>query len=252
MSISAFNELTVDGTKNLQLGPKIGEMRLFCTSSYDNIVNANNLIDDVNNDMFSGWILPNGQEIDKDKFPEAYKIFGSNLPIIDDYFMKLNPFLYNVESDNNSTAIENGIQTAAAVHQHTANNGILEYEDKQAASKGIDFYYKLQYNVGVDTTYDWSNAVVDNCKNALEYGFIACECTSKTMAKVEVQVMTTIDVNNMNVVIDDSLKQLEENPTTPSYTNVIALIYIGKPYKQQIGQSTDGLLPDSSYQQYIT
>lgn len=252
ISIPSVPSLTLDGTKHLQLGPKIGEMRMFA-ADYASIVKANGIVDDMQSDQFSGWICPNGQSLDKDRFPAAYDMFGDTLPVIDKYLLKLNPYQYNTSDGQDSAQIVETIQPDAEQHQHETENGILEYEDSEAAKKGVQFKYTVQYRAAVDKTYDWSDAVVDNCNDALEYGYIVCGCTAKTMVQAEVQLVTTIDAANSNIEIAQSDYRLALKPTTPSFTNVIAMLYIGRPYRESSGISEqDGLLPDQSYQEYNT
>lgn len=252
ISIPMPPSLTLDGTKYLQLGPKIGEMRMVATD-YASIIRANSIVDDMQSDQFSGWICPNGQHLDKERFPAAYKIFGDTLPVIDKYLLKLNPFQYNTLDGQDSSQIIDVLQPDAAQHQHESENGIVTYEDEAAAKKGIMFKYEIQYSVGVDQTYDWSHAVVDKCNDALEYGYVVCPCTSKVMVQAEVQLITTIDAENSNIDIVQSDYRLALKPTTPSFTNVIAMLYIGRPYRESSGiNGQDSLLPDESYQEYST
>ena len=69
---------------------------MLAVSSYKRAVDANALDMDMDSGSFSGWAVPNGQAIDKSRFPGAYEVFGSSLPIIGGYIDKLNPFTANV------------------------------------------------------------------------------------------------------------------------------------------------------------
>lgn len=71
-------------------------MRLLAASTYARVQAANKLDMDMASDAFSGWIVPNGQAVDEERFPGAYAVFGSKLPVIDDYLPKLNPYMANV------------------------------------------------------------------------------------------------------------------------------------------------------------
>lgn len=67
--------------EKLQLAPKIGEMRLFGAASYALLQTVNKIDLDMDSPTFAGWAVPDGREIDPERFPGAAAIIGRRLPI---------------------------------------------------------------------------------------------------------------------------------------------------------------------------
>ena len=81
-------------------------------------------------------------------------------------------------------------------------NGVLEYDSTSpAALSEISFTYQVSLKAAIDTTLDWSNASVENCNNALEYGYIACNCTSKNMAQLSIYLESSIDPDSIDAKV---------------------------------------------------
>lgn len=252
----AIGRKQLAGAEHLQLAPYVGEMRLFGAYTYKKIFNANRLVTNMDNDMFSGWAIPDGSSINKDRFPLAYEMFGPNLPIIDEYLLKLNPFFTNVTDGKNSNALVQASKIPVESHQHKIDNAKVIYKSSGKNEKKASFKYQLHTKVHFDDTFDWGLAAVDNlCENVFEYGYRPCGCTQQPIS-VSIKMKSTIDASNVQTSVRESDPELANNPTVPSKTKVLALVYIGKPFinEQQPTEVDDGnnsnVLPDSQYEEY--
>lgn len=126
--------------------------------------------------------------------------------------------------------------------------------DKSIGDKfGIKFKYSLKCNVGLDETDSWAYATATECATKLEYSYIPCKCTKQALLSTELVVNSEIDTAKMEIEIEEPPKTLAQ--AYPSYTPVLALVYIGKPFsassENEVEEPAGSIKPDDSYEEYV-
>lgn len=238
----------VDGPGSLLLGPQIGEIRMFALPSLQRLSAANSLDLDMDSDTFSGWTVPDGQKIDKERFPGAAAVFGDNVPVEDgSLFLKLSPY---------PSSAADPMQAQAAVvplqqHQHALTPTDIQLDNGGKKTVKAKVKYSLEYKTAKDSTLDWSQASVVKCSDGFEYGIVVCSCTSQPLARTTVSIAAVLDDKDLDIDIVPAGADIPD--THPSFTKLVALVYVGKPFstKSENSASTQtGLMPDDAYEAY--